>query len=337
MKFKSKDLAKAIVDGNKVYGVSTGDTKLEAYDDNDTYLGSIPVEVKDVAGVPTGITLNKKTIEIGTSYDQSATIRATVTPSTANQGVTWKSADTSIAVVSAKGKVNSTRKGGETTVTATTVDGRLSASCKVIVIKQGIAVLSVTPNTVSLPEERQVVQFSYTKKIYGGIDEAVSVFCYGDLVRGQDKTGDSFKINFPRNYGSARTFEIEVSGTGNDEPPKMITATQDGSTVVKEILRYDHSRCDASGSFYFDNTGTCGLGLIDFSCATGYGETAVSNTSCDEWITIDKVTYDYGNPNPGGLSVYNAHIKCSANTTGSARTGHVTFPGNVVYTVYQDA
>lgn len=80
--------------------------------------------------VPTGLTLSEtaRTIKIGTN----ATLSATVSPAEANQAVTWKSSDESVATVSA-GTVTAFAP-GDATITATSVaDPTLSASCTITV------------------------------------------------------------------------------------------------------------------------------------------------------------------------------------------------------------
>ena len=67
----------------------------------------------------------------------------------ANKNVTWKSDDTSVAVVDATGKVVAL-KAGSATVTATTVDGGFTATCAVTVTNKVIAVTAVELNKATL-------------------------------------------------------------------------------------------------------------------------------------------------------------------------------------------
>lgn len=79
----------------------------------------------------TAIKLDSLIVELTEGLD--ITIRATVTPKTAEQKVTWKSENEKVATVSETGKVTAVGA-GETTVTATTTDGtNLTASCRVTV------------------------------------------------------------------------------------------------------------------------------------------------------------------------------------------------------------
>ena len=115
-----------------IYGVSTGKTRIyaEATDgsgkkDYITVTVTPPISVTGVSVCPTNLTMN-----VGdTDY-----LYETVYPSNAtNQTVTWCSSDESVAEVNTySGKVTA-KKAGIVTITACTVDGGYSASCKVFV------------------------------------------------------------------------------------------------------------------------------------------------------------------------------------------------------------
>lgn len=78
-----------------------------------------------------GITLNKSKITLGVK--ETCLLNAKVSPSDASQKVTWKSDRTSVAKVSASGKITA-HKAGTATITAVTSNGK-KASCKVTVKK----------------------------------------------------------------------------------------------------------------------------------------------------------------------------------------------------------
>ena len=78
------------------------------------------------------VKLNKTSWEIvgGKTYQ----LKATVSPATANQAVTWKSSNTKVVTVSSTGKL--TVKGyGTAKITATTTSGKKTATCTVTVPK----------------------------------------------------------------------------------------------------------------------------------------------------------------------------------------------------------
>lgn len=96
-----------------------------------TYYGTNSGDATEEEVKATAIKLDSLIVELTEGLD--TTIRATVTPKTAEQKVTWKSENKKVATVSETGKVTAVGA-GETTVTATTTDGtNLTASCRVTV------------------------------------------------------------------------------------------------------------------------------------------------------------------------------------------------------------
>jgi len=80
----------------------------------------------------TSVVLDSKTLRMGTGSDE--TLTATVKPFDAtNQNVTWSSSNKGIADVDEEGNVT-TKKTGKVKITATTEDGRKTATCDITVI-----------------------------------------------------------------------------------------------------------------------------------------------------------------------------------------------------------
>ncbi len=92
----------------------------------------IPSNVK--AKIPVaGVTLDKDTLTLNNSENNTAKLTATVDPDKAtNKNLTWESSNKSIAAVDEDGNVTALKK-GTTTITVTTEDGGFSASCLVTV------------------------------------------------------------------------------------------------------------------------------------------------------------------------------------------------------------
>lgn len=91
----------------------------------------------------TGVSLNKKSVTLGTGG--KLTLTATVKPKNAsNLLVTWKSDKPAIASVDEYGNVKA-KKPGKAKITATTVDGKKTASCTVTV-KKAVKVTGVKLN-----------------------------------------------------------------------------------------------------------------------------------------------------------------------------------------------
>ncbi|MCE5178003.1 MAG: Ig-like domain-containing protein [Porphyromonadaceae bacterium] len=81
----------------------------------------------------TGVSLNKTSLTV--DVNESETLITSIEPSNAtNKNIYWKSADEKIATVDSKGKVFGLNV-GNTSITATTEDGRKSAVCNVAVTK----------------------------------------------------------------------------------------------------------------------------------------------------------------------------------------------------------
>ncbi|WP_010241916.1 Ig-like domain-containing protein, partial [Clostridium arbusti] len=98
-----------------------------------------------VSRTPTSVTLNKysSSLKVG-GYDY---LYATVYPYNAtNQTVTWTTSNSSVATVSSWGTVNAVGS-GTATITATTSDGYITATCRVTVSKNSST--SVTLNKYS--------------------------------------------------------------------------------------------------------------------------------------------------------------------------------------------
>lgn len=90
----------------------------------------------------TGVTLDATSI--GIQVGQSVTLHPTVQPSNAtNKNVSWHSSDASVATVDSNGKVTG-KKAGTTTITVTTQDQGLKATCNVTVTNPPVSVTGVT-------------------------------------------------------------------------------------------------------------------------------------------------------------------------------------------------
>ena len=99
-----------------------------------------PVTDEDVRVSVTSISLNKSSIKLGVA--QTASITATVAPSNATQNnVIWSSSNSSVATVSWEGVVTAVAV-GNATITATTYDGGLNATCAITV--------NTTPEAIDL-------------------------------------------------------------------------------------------------------------------------------------------------------------------------------------------
>lgn len=112
----------------------------------ETYNGKKDTCKVTVTTLTNKITLSATSLKMYTT--QTKTIKATIAPSSAsNKNVKWTSSDTKVAKVSSKGKVTAVGK-GTATITCTTDDTGIVATCKVTVTKK-ISVKSIALNKTS--------------------------------------------------------------------------------------------------------------------------------------------------------------------------------------------
>lgn len=123
-------------------------------DTSKAYINPEPVmpkawyEAKEIAKLVAGVTMNPT--EVTLNPGQTATLQATVTPSTAvNRKVTWSSSDSSIATVDANGVVTAHKK-GTATITVRTEESGFTASAKVTVNGSAISEISFLAENVSV-------------------------------------------------------------------------------------------------------------------------------------------------------------------------------------------
>lgn len=150
----SSDEKVATVADGVVTGVSAGTATITASIAGGTKTATCTVTV--TAPDPTGITLNKKTIDL--KVGASETLTATIEPANSNVAKpTWSSSDETIATVDANGKVTGI-KAGTATITATAKDQK--ATCSVTVTNVYVTKVEVdTENSSTSLKAGQTVQF----------------------------------------------------------------------------------------------------------------------------------------------------------------------------------
>lgn len=135
LKWSSSNTSIATVDQNgKVTGVKQGSASITVTT-SDGKIGAVcelTVKAADATQVKVkGIELDVNDLVLAKT--ESYQLRATITPEDAdNQNITWRSDRSSVATVSATGKVTGV-KDGEAQIIATTEDGRYRATCNVVV------------------------------------------------------------------------------------------------------------------------------------------------------------------------------------------------------------
>ena len=120
------------------------------YNDAAELTASATLTISAAPVAVTGISLSKS--ETALTVGASETLTATVSPENANnKNVSWKSDDTAVATVDQNGKVTAVGA-GTATITATTEDGKYTATCTVKVSPAPVAAngVTLTPNKATL-------------------------------------------------------------------------------------------------------------------------------------------------------------------------------------------
>ena len=140
--WSSSDESIATVDQNgNITAKSAGNTTVTVTTEDGSKIDTCEVTVTENTIPVTGVTLDKDKLEL--AKGGTGQLTATVLPENAtNKNVTWRSNDTSIAIVDQNGNVTA-KTAGNATITVTTEDGGYGATCDVTV-KEYIPVKSVT-------------------------------------------------------------------------------------------------------------------------------------------------------------------------------------------------
>ena len=120
------------------------------YDDAKALTASATLTISAAPVAVTGVSLSKS--ETALTVGASETLTATVSPENANnKNVSWKSDDTAVATVDQNGKVTAVGA-GTATITATTEDGKYTATCTVKVSPAPVAAngVTLTPDKTTL-------------------------------------------------------------------------------------------------------------------------------------------------------------------------------------------
>jgi uncharacterized protein YjdB len=149
--WSSSNASVASVDSDgTVSGLSVGSAIITAKALDGGYTATCAVRVSGTYVAVSGVSLDRSSVTIG--VNGSTTLVATVSPSGATtQSVSWASSDESIVSVSAVGKLTGKAE-GTASITVTTTDGKLTASCTVtvsgvIIVASGV---SLSKSSVTL-------------------------------------------------------------------------------------------------------------------------------------------------------------------------------------------
>jgi len=159
----------------------------------------------------TGVSLSKTSLTLNVGGTEQ--LVATVSPSDAtNKAVTWVSSNPAVATVDATGKVTA-RTAGSATITATTIDGLIRASCIITVIDQSGGTTeesSPLPRAEAIAATAASTTKTYTIKFYNGSTLiATMVLPEGSQITFQTtKTGYTFVGWYTANTGGTKVTKV---------------------------------------------------------------------------------------------------------------------------------
>ncbi len=142
--WKSSDTSIATVSSGKVTAVAAGTATITATS------GSYSATCKVTVAAPAATSVTVDTSSVTLAVGGTTTLTATVLPSTADQSVTWKSSNTSVATVSSSGKVTAVAAG---TAKITATSGSVSGTCAVTVSTSEVKTTSITLSSSTLSIE----------------------------------------------------------------------------------------------------------------------------------------------------------------------------------------
>lgn len=197
--------------------------------------------------------------------NDKTTLKATVKGSAGfyNQGVTWKSSNTSVATVNSKGSVTA-KKAGKATITATEKGGSKKATCAVTV--SGIKVdkanksVSVTA-TVNNADAKSMHYVVYknggaAKTSYFVTDATPAELnaALGKISAKAWNTNPNFKTNAKVAQAGDKTIdELARSGVGNKNYTKLDINIQNGNKTIKMVETLKGAKDNDNFSMIYSN------------------------------------------------------------------------------------
>lgn len=210
------------------------------------------------------VTMSKKSAIL--FPNDKTTLKATVKGSAGfyNQGVTWKSSNTSVATVTSKGIVTA-KKAGKATITATEKGGSKKATCAVTVsgIKVDKANKSVTVTaTVNNADAKSMHYVVYKKggaaKTSYFVTDATPAELNAALGKISAKAWDTqSKIDTKKDKvaqaGNKTIDELAQSGVGNKNYTKFDITIQNGNQTIKMIDTLKGAKDNDNFSMIYSN------------------------------------------------------------------------------------
>lgn len=211
------------------------------------------------------VTLNKKSASL--LKGEKTQVKATVKGQTGfyNQGVTWKSSNTSVATVTSKGIVTA-KKAGKATITATEKGGSKKATCSVTVQPDLVVdanaktvTITATVNNATAKSMHYVVnknggaaKTSYfvtdvTAKEFSAALEQISATAWNDNAEFDAKTADVAQA------GTKTINELAKAGVGNSNYTKMNVNIKAGTKTIDMENTLSGAKANDNFSMIYSN------------------------------------------------------------------------------------
>lgn len=198
--------------------------------------------------------------------NDKTTLKATVKGSAGfyNQGVTWKSSNTSVATVTSKGIVTA-KKAGKATITATEKGGSKKATCAVTVsgIKVDKANKSVSVTATVNNTETKSMHYVVTKNAGASKDNPYFVtdatpaelnVALGKISAKAWNTNSNFKTDAKVAQAGNKTIdELAQSGIGNKNYTKFDINIQNGNQTIKMVETLKGAKDNDNFSMIYSN------------------------------------------------------------------------------------
>lgn len=245
-----------------------------------------------VQGEVTGVSLNKSTLSLKTG--RSETLTATVLPAdAANKAVTWTSSNPSVATVDSNGKVTAVAV-GSATITVTTEDGALTATCTVTVTRPSSGGTS-TPSTPTVTPTTPSVTPS-TPSTAPTVDSSTSTNTDGSSTTTETKADGTTVETTTNTDGSTTKTETQTDGTVIETETKSdgsstttaskseVKENKDGSTTTTTTTT--NTTTDAAGNTKTEQTVEEKVETENGSKTTTTTETTAANGTTTKSETV---------------------------------------------------
>ena len=304
----SKDESIATVTGGVITGKKAGKTTVTVTTDDGEKMATCEVTVTAKTISVDSVELDKRSITI--EEGKTEVLIATVLPENAtNKKINWSSTDKSIATVI--GGVITGKKAGKTTVTVTTVDKELTASCEVTVKNAETPHVSV--ESVNLNETSITIEEGKTKTLiatvmpenatnknidWSSTDESVATVKNGVIEgKGPGKTTVTVTTVDKELTASCEvTVEAKTIPVDSIKLNKTSTTIKEGTTetLIATVLPENATDQNVNWSSADESIVTVKDGVIE---GKGPGKTIVTVTTVDKELKAScEVTVEEGKP-----------------------------------------